>query len=755
MVTGAAWNRDIPSGGSVTFGFNASPGNVTGSPSNWVLNGRPLDGSTPTPPSIAIDDGSVVEGNPATGVQSGFFTTLGNQIVDSAGQSVRIAGVNWFGFETSNFAPHGLWARGYREMMDQMKQLGFNTIRLPYSNQLFDAGSTPNGIDFTKNPDLRGLNGLQIMDRIVDYAGQIGLRILLDHHRSTAGNSAQESGLWYTPSYPESRWISDWVMLAQRYQGNSTVIGADLHNEPHGPATWGSGDNATDWRLAAERAGNAVLAANPSWLIVVEGIERVGNDNYWWGGNLAAAGQYPVRLNVANRLVYSPHDYPQSVYNQPWFSAPNYPANLPGVWDQHWGYLYRQNTVPILLGEFGSKLATTSDRQWADAMIAYLKGDLDGNGSIDIPAGKQGPSWTWWSWNPNSGDTGGILQDDWTSVNTNKVALLQPVEFPLSGGGSTARSAVFTVSLSAASSTPVTVAFTTVAGTATAGVDFQSQSGTLTFAPGETRKTIAIAIVPDTTNERDETFTVRLSSPVGGTLARADGRGTITNDDGPPPPTPPSISISPASTSEGNSGTRPLDFVVRLSEAASSPVTVGFGTSNGTAAAPGDFTAATGTLTFAPGETQKVVSISIVGDTVVEADEVFNVVLTNPVNATLGTASAVGTILNDDTAPPPTTSPVVYKVRDDWGSGFVADVTLTNTGTTAWTDWTISFDLPATITNIWNAVIVSRVGNRYTIRAASWNRSLAPGSSLTFGFQGSSTSTPKSLANVVLNGVPV
>ena len=76
--------------------------------------------------------------------------------MDSSNQPVRIAGVNWFGLETGNYAPHGLWTRGYKEMLDQIKSLGYNTIRLPYSNQLFDAGSTPNGIDYSRNADLAG-----------------------------------------------------------------------------------------------------------------------------------------------------------------------------------------------------------------------------------------------------------------------------------------------------------------------------------------------------------------------------------------------------------------------------------------------------------------------------------------------------------------------------------------------------------------------------------------------------------------------
>lgn len=420
VLQNASWNADIPVGGSVSFGFQGTPGHISSSPTGYLLNGLALGAPTPpaggggttTPPA----DGGGATTPPASA--AGFFHTSGNQILDASNQAVRVAGVNWFGFETSNFAPHGLWARSYTGMMDQMKQLGFNTIRLPFSDQLFDAGSTANGINFALNPDLQGLNGVQIMDKIVAYAGKIGLRIFLDHHRSDAGAGPNGNGLWYTSAYPESRWIADWAMLAKRYAGNPTVIGADLHNEPHGPATWGDGNAATDWRLAAQRAGNAILAANPNWLIIVEGVETARSGSYWWGGNLSNAGAFPVQLNVANRVVYSPHDYPASVYPQSWFSASNYPNNLPQVWDQNWGYLYRQNIAPVLLGEFGSTLQSQSDQRWASAMVTYL--------NSMTTAGHQGISWTWWSWNPNSGDTGGILQDDWTTVNLAKVNLLKP-----------------------------------------------------------------------------------------------------------------------------------------------------------------------------------------------------------------------------------------------------------------------------------------------------------------------------------------
>jgi endoglucanase len=430
-------------------------------------SGCPIDGGNPmdtSPTSTTRRCGSAVAlvallllgiasaPRPAEAAGAGSWHTSGSALLDQNDQPVRIAGVNWFGMETTNFAPHGLWTRDYRDMLDQIAAQGYNTLRLPYSNQLFDTGSTPNGIDFGNgnNADLQGLDGLGILDKVIAYAGQVGLRVILDRHRPDA--SAQ-SALWYTAGTPESVWIADWQMLARRYAGNPTVLGADLHNEPHGQngdpaqsACWGCGDVSVDWRLAAERAGNAILAVNPSWLIFVEGVECYGPGGVataqqgatctWWGGNLEGAGTFPVRLSVPNRVVYSPHDYPASVSAQTWFSDPSYPANLPAVWDRFWGFLHAGNVAPVWLGEFGSRIATTSDRQWLDALTRYLG------------AGANGASWTFWAWNPNSGDTGGILLDDWRTVNLDKQSYLaggrdatgvnhSSILFPLDGAGPT------------------------------------------------------------------------------------------------------------------------------------------------------------------------------------------------------------------------------------------------------------------------------------------------------------------------------
>ena len=353
---------------------------------------------------------------PALAAQN-YLHTSGSRILDSSGTTVRLTGLNWFGLETSNYCPHGLWTHSMAFYLDLVKAQGYNCLRLPFCSQLLDSGSVPNGIDFNQNPDLAGLTGLQILDKVIAGCQARGIKVILDRHRPDSG---AQSALWYTSSYPESRWISDWKLLAQRYLGNDTVVACDLHNEPHFPAAWGDG-TADDWVLAAQRCGNAILAVNPRLLIVVEGTDAYGGGNYWWGGDLAGAAGHPVRLAVANQLVYSTHDYPASVYAQPWFSAATYPANLAGVWDQYWGYLVRTGAAPVLLGEFGSRLATGSDQAWFSTLASSIR--------------TGGLSFTFWCLNPDSGDTGGLLADDWTTVIAAKQQVLAPLQAPFIGGG--------------------------------------------------------------------------------------------------------------------------------------------------------------------------------------------------------------------------------------------------------------------------------------------------------------------------------
>jgi endoglucanase len=348
------------------------------------------------------------------GEQGGLRAVQG-RLVDVACHEVHLTGVNWFGMETSAFAPHGLDVRNWQQMLDQIVQAGFNTIRLPFSNQFLENDSLPRNINYQKNPDLKGLHGLSLLDRLVEGARQRGLKIILDRHRPTA---QAQSDLWYTRQVSEARWIADWVRLARYFLGNPAVIGADLHNEPHGPATWGSGDLKTDWRLAAERAGNAILAVNPAWLILVQGVEQYQSDYYWWGGNLEGARQFPVRLLLPDKLVYSIHDYGPEVYPQAWFAAANFPHNLADIWQKHWAYLPLEGIAPVFIGEFGA-LSVNQSREgvWLHRLVAFMK--------------QHGLSYTYWAWNPDSWDTGGLLMDDWRTLNQAKLSSLASYQCPL------------------------------------------------------------------------------------------------------------------------------------------------------------------------------------------------------------------------------------------------------------------------------------------------------------------------------------
>lgn len=352
---------------------------------------------------------------PTRKITSGPLHTAKGKLVDASGHEVHLTGINWFGMETGAFAPEGLDVRNWQEMLDQMVQAGFNTVRFPFSSQfLDDPTSLPQHINYDINPDLKGLQGLSLLDKLIAGARQRGLKVILDRHRPTASD---QTALWYTDQSPESRWIADWVMFAKHYRGDETVIGADLHGEPHGPATWGNGDPKNDWRLAAERAGNAILKVNPDWLIIVEGIEQYNGGLYWWGGNLEGAGKYPVRLSRPGKLVYSAHDYGPDVYPQAWFHAANFPQNLISIWQQHWAYLQLSGEAPVLVGEFGASSVSQTEGTWLRNLMSFLKA--------------HGFSYTYWAWNPDSSDTGGLLLPDWTTLDQQKLSILATYQAPL------------------------------------------------------------------------------------------------------------------------------------------------------------------------------------------------------------------------------------------------------------------------------------------------------------------------------------
>jgi endoglucanase len=371
------------------------------------------------------------------GLGDGYWHTAGSQILDTANRPVRIAGVNWYGFETTQGIPGGLDVQDYKSIVETIRHNGFNTIRLPLSNQMVESPTVPTALHFSNpsgpiNTDLKGLNSLQILDRIITYAGSRGLKVILDNHRSEAGDGAEMSGLWFTQAYPESSWIADWKSLANRYSNNPAVIGFDLRNEPHnasaGGSCWSCGGEM-DWHLAAQRAGDATLKINPNLLIFVEGVDTFENDSYWWGGNLMGVRTAPVKLAVPHQLVYSPHDYGPVESPQPWLTPTMTPASLAEVWSKHWAYISQEGIAPVWLGEFGIENPNldnpspvqSMEAAWFQGMIQFLT---------------QNPRISWAYWTLNGNDHNGLLNAsyDATPRSPANMEALSAIQFPLSIG---------------------------------------------------------------------------------------------------------------------------------------------------------------------------------------------------------------------------------------------------------------------------------------------------------------------------------
>jgi endoglucanase len=405
--------------------------------------------------SIVLAAASLVPASRAAAAGAGYWHTSGNQILDANDQVVRITGINWYGFETTDKVIHGMWAQDWHNIVNLIKANGYTVVRMPFSDDFVSNPINPTNIGASNgsgpmNRDVIGLDSQTIMDKVIQQLGDVGIRVILDNHRSAAGNSADESGLWYTAAYSEQTMINNWVTLVKRYQGykdpqgNPIVIGVDLRNEPHLNVSGGSatgacwtGDSATsgcpstsnkNWPKAAERIGNAILAANPNLLVIVEGAECYNGDCDWWGGNLMGVASNPVMLSVANRIVYSAHDYGPALFQQKWFNANTTCASLATVWDHYFGYISAQGIAPVLIGEFGANngayTGTTpaSQGQWFQCLTGYIKAR---------------PSIQWTYWALNGEDDYGLVDAQYnpTLPAPGKQAILAAMQSPLDGGG--------------------------------------------------------------------------------------------------------------------------------------------------------------------------------------------------------------------------------------------------------------------------------------------------------------------------------
>ena len=251
---------------------------------------------------------------------------------------------------------------------------------------------------------------------------------------------------------------------------------------------------------------------------------------------------------------------------------------------------------------------------------------------------------------------GTIRDDDGTSPPPTTPSLRIGDATVDEGGGP----AVFTVTASAESSGTMTVDYTTADDSATAGDDYTSTSGTLTFLAGQRTATIEVTVIDDSDEEQDETFKVRLANPVGATIEDDEGIGTIHDDDGddrrPRPPRGPTLSIDDVTVDEG---ARSADFTVTMNIASGQPVKVAYATADGTATAGADYRKTSGTLTIKAGQRTATIRVRVIDDRVAEEDETFTVTLSKSTGAAIADAEGVGTIRDDDGVTPPPPPPAL------------------------------------------------------------------------------------------------
>jgi aryl-phospho-beta-D-glucosidase BglC (GH1 family) len=348
-------------------------------------------------------------------IGSGYLSVRGSQIIGPDGKPVRLATVALHGnndIDENEFVNETYPLDGIDANMAAIRKAGFNTVTLAFNDASLHDANAP--------AYLAGL------DAVVDTAAEYGLKVILNHHNDEGlegdGNCLAQpgNGLWFDSgpgtndtdgcgdpgTVTQASFQADWVELAQRYKGDSTVIGFDLVNEPlayTGESTWGD-NGVNDIHAMYTNVGNAVEAADPGVLVICEGPQNYGG-SFAYGsavkapeGDLTDVAKDPVVLTPANggkkQVVYSVHEYAQDL-------AGITPDSGIGAIDRYnsvWGYLVAKNIAPVWIGEAGATATTTDDTAWADTLTAYVNG-LDGAvGGPTFHGDQQAIGMTYYTW---------------------------------------------------------------------------------------------------------------------------------------------------------------------------------------------------------------------------------------------------------------------------------------------------------------------------------------------------------------------
>lgn len=453
-VTNVDYNGEIAKGGSTSIGCNIGTGtklNVKSAKLNGV--------------DCTVKKGKVAQNNNNNNQNNGdkkvtekdvkkllkrtskakqgddWLHTDGNKILDKDGKEVWLTGVNWFGYNTGTNTFDGLWNSELVSSVEAIADHGFNLIRVPMSAELINQwseGEYPQAnYNNAYNEELNSMNSLEIFDYFLKLAEENGLKVMPDIHSAETNASGHTVNLWCTDKVTVKDYYHAVEWLADRYKDNDTIIAFDLKNEPHGKpnegdaaAIWNDSKDANNWKYVAETAAKKVLAKNPNLLIMVEGTEiypknikkngdysSSNSDDYyfnWWGGNLRGVKDYPIDLGkYQDKLVYSPHDYGPTVYQQPWFEGDyTYNSLMKDCWKDNWFYIQEDNIAPLLIGEWGGFM-TEPNLTWMTYMRKLIKDNHVNH--------------TFWCFNANSGDTGGLVKDDFVTWDEEKYDFVKEV----------------------------------------------------------------------------------------------------------------------------------------------------------------------------------------------------------------------------------------------------------------------------------------------------------------------------------------
>lgn len=406
-----------------------------------------------------------------------WLHAVGSRLYDKDGNEVWLTGANWFGMNCTENSPHGLYAADINDFVANIANHGINIVRMPISTELLLSWMNGEPLEVKSmncyaNPELSkngdgkdpAKNSMEIFDIIMQKMKKYGLKVMVDVHSPASHNSGHNYNLWYyDPSAADAdnmavgaysgeeitwdMWKDSITWLAEKYNNDDTILGYDLKNEPHGKrgyngttcptdiAKWDDSTDLNNWAYSATECANSILEVNPNALIFVEGVEQYPKTEKgytydtadiwqasadvspwygaWWGGNLRGVKDYPIEPDSGtSQIVYSPHDYGPSVYNQTWFDKDfTEQTLLDDYWYDTWAYINDQDVAPLLIGEWGGHMDGDKNEKWMTLLRDYMI--------------KNHINHTFWGLNPNSGDTGGLLQYDFMTWDEEKYNMFE------------------------------------------------------------------------------------------------------------------------------------------------------------------------------------------------------------------------------------------------------------------------------------------------------------------------------------------